>query len=105
MEKLNRTKLNYIVDLILTALFFFAAGTGLIMYFLIPSGVPRGKYLVYMGLTKATWVWIHSRAGVLMTIIVAIHLILHWRWVVCTTRNFFKRGKEKPEAGKVCEAE
>ncbi|MCQ1536787.1 DUF4405 domain-containing protein [Methanosarcina sp. KYL-1] len=100
---MNRTKLNYIVDLILTTLFLGVAGTGLLMYFFMPSGIPRGKYVVYMGLTKATWVWIHSRAGILMTIIIVVHLILHWHWIVYTTRNFFRKRKEKTEITEICE--
>ncbi|AKB30621.1 hypothetical protein MSSIT_3902 [Methanosarcina siciliae T4/M] len=46
---------------------------------------------MYMGLTKATWIWIHSKAGILMTILVIIHFILHWKWIVCTTKNFFRK--------------
>lgn len=92
-RNLNKQKLNYLVDLALTTLFFGVAGTGFFMYFFIPSGAQRGRYLVYMGLTKAAWVWIHSRAGILMSVIVIIHLILHWKWIVCTTRNFFMKGK------------
>jgi len=96
---MNRQKTNYLIDLILTTLFFGVAGTGLFMYFFIPSGVQRGRYIVYMGLTKATWIWIHSRIGILMIILVVIHLLLHWKWIVCTTKNFFQ--KEQCELEKV----
>jgi hypothetical protein len=86
-----------LVDLVLTTLFFGVAGTGFFMYFFIPSGVQRGRYLVYMGLTKATWVWIHSRAGILMSVLVIIHLILHWKWIVSTTRNIFRKEIFEPQ--------
>ena len=69
------------------------------MYFFIPSGIPRGRYVVYMGLMKATWIWIHSRAGILIAILVIFHLILHWRWIICTTKSFFRKGKKNA----VCE--
>ncbi|WP_410508257.1 DUF4405 domain-containing protein [Methanosarcina hadiensis] len=90
---MNKQKLNYLVDIALTVLFFGVAGTGSFMYFFIPSGIPRGRYIVYMGLTKATWIWLHSRAGILMSVIIIIHLILHWKWIVCTTRSFFRKEK------------
>ena len=83
---MNRQKTNYSVDLVLTTLFFIVAFTGLYMHYFIPSGIQRGRYVVYMGLTKATWIWIHSKAGILMTILVIIHFILHWKWIVCTTK-------------------
>jgi hypothetical protein len=93
-EKLSRTRTNYLIDLILTTLFFSVVGTGLFMYFFMPSGIPRGGQLVYIGLTKATWIWIHSRAGILMATLTVVHLILHWKWIVCTTKNFFGKGKK-----------
>jgi len=93
-ENLNRAKINYLIDLILTTLFFAVAGTGLFMYFFIPSGIPRGRYVVYMGLTKATWLWIHSKAGILIMILVVAHLIPHWQWIIRTTKSFFREGKK-----------
>jgi hypothetical protein len=92
--KLNRTKTNYLIDLILIALFSIVVSTGLFMYFFIPSGIPRGGHIVYLGLTKATWVWIHSRAGILIAIFIIIHLILHWKWIAYTTKSFFGKGKK-----------
>ncbi|WP_332882055.1 DUF4405 domain-containing protein [Methanosarcina horonobensis] len=80
------------VDLVLTTLFFWSCRHRFLhVFFFIPSGVQRGRYLVYMGLTKATWIWIHSRAGILMSVLVIVHLILHWKWIVSTTRNFFRK--------------
>jgi len=91
-ENVSRMKINYLMDLILTILFFIVAGTGLFMYFFIPSGIPRGRYIVYMGLTKTTWIWIHSRIGIMIAIFVVIHIILHWKWIVYTTRRFLTGG-------------
>jgi hypothetical protein len=98
-EKLSRTKTNYLIDIILAVLFFSVVITGLFMYFFIPSGIPRGGYILYLGLTKTTWIWIHSRAGILMATLTIIHLILHWKWIVYTTRSFFGKGVKNP----VCE--
>jgi hypothetical protein len=64
------------------------------MYFFIPSGVPGGRYVVYMGLTKATWLWIHSKAGILIMILIVVHLVLHQQWIVRTTKSFFRKGEK-----------
>lgn len=93
-ETVNRLKTNYLIDLILTTLFFVVVGTGLFMYFFIPSGIPRGRYVVYMGLTKASWIWIHSKAGILIVIFIVVHLILHSQWIIHTTKSFFRKRKE-----------
>jgi hypothetical protein len=98
-ENISRTKTNYLIDLILITLFFGVAGTGIFMYFFIPSGIPRGGHLAYLGLTKATWVWIHSRAGILMATLTVVHLVFHCKWIVYTTKSFFGKGKKNP----ICE--
>jgi len=90
-ETVSRLKTNYLIDLILTTLFFAVAGTGLVMYFLIPSGIPRGRYVVYMGLTKANWIWIHSRAGISIVFLIVAHLILHSQWIIRTTKSFCRK--------------
>lgn len=61
------------------------------MFFLIPSGVPRGRYQEYLGITKATWTLIHNRSAIMMTVFIGIHFVLHKRWICCTTRNILKK--------------
>jgi hypothetical protein len=58
----------------------------------MPSGIPRGGRLIHMGLTKKKWAWIHSRVGILMATVAAIHLSIHWKCIVYTTKNFFWKG-------------
>lgn len=92
---MNRMKLNYSVDVILTLLFLIVAVTGFVMLFVIPSGVPRGRYQEYMGITKATWTLFHNRSAIMMTFFAAIHLVLHKRWIICATKNIFKKQENK----------
>lgn len=95
---MNRTRKNYLIDVMLTLLFFVVALTGLFMYLFIPEGVPRGRYQEYLGLSKATWVLIHNRASIMMTALVGAHLFLHKGWIACATRNMFsKRNSETCE--------
>ncbi len=91
---MNRTKLNYLIDAILTILFMIAAVTGFVMYLMIPSGVPKGRYQEYLGITKAMWTLIHTRSAIMMTFFTGIHLILHQKWICCTTKNLFKNEEE-----------
>ncbi|WP_340818798.1 DUF4405 domain-containing protein [Methanolobus sp. WCC4] len=92
---MNRMKLNYYIDLVLTVLFLIVAITGFVMYLVIPSGVPKGRYQEYLGITKATWTLIHNRSAILMTLFAGIHLALHRKWICCTTKNIV--GKEKDD--------
>ncbi|WP_342305677.1 DUF4405 domain-containing protein [Methanolobus sp. ZRKC5] len=87
---MNRIKLNYCVDAMLTILFLAVAVTGFVMYLVIPPGVPKGRYQEYLGLTKATWTLIHNRSAILMTSFTGVHLVLHQKWICCTTKNILK---------------
>lgn len=88
---MNRMKLNYSIDIILTVLFLIIAITGFVMLFAIPSGVPRGRYQEYLGITKATWTLIHNRSAIMMTVFTGIHLVLHKHWIYCATKSIFKK--------------
>lgn len=61
----------------------------------MPSGVRKGRYQEFLEIQKGTWSEIHNWAGMLMIILVIIHLILHWKWVKCVTKNFFKEESYK----------
>ncbi|RNI11940.1 hypothetical protein EFE42_09570 [Methanohalophilus sp. RSK] len=63
-----------------------AAFTGFYIYLFIPSGAPQGRYQVY--LVKATWIMIHNRISILLTITVVV------QWLSCMTRNLLGNSKE-----------
>ena len=39
---------------------------------------------------KAMSAW-HDWSGVALAVLVLVHLILNWNWIVCTTKSFFKK--------------
>lgn len=91
MQKpMNKTKLNYFIDIIITVLFLIVAFTGLFIYLFIPEGVSRGRYQEYMGISKALWTLIHSNASILLTIGIGLHVILHKKWINCVTASLLK---------------
>jgi len=34
---------------------------------------------------------IHDWSGIVMVLLVLVHLILHWDWIVCETKNIFSK--------------
>lgn len=88
---MNRNKLNLIIDLFAFIAFLVVAKTGLIIFFFLPSGVRQGRYQEFFGITKATYSNIHDWAGIIMIVLVIIHVVLHWRWIVCNFLNIFKK--------------
>ena len=92
---MEKSKINYIVDVLMAISFFVAAITGLVMFFFLPSGVQRGGYQEFLGIIKHIWVDIHNWAGIILIILVIIHLILHWNWVVFMTINICSKSKKR----------
>ncbi len=90
---MNKSKINYIIDFLALLSFLITALSGLAIKFFMPSGVRQGRLQEFLGIQKGTWSEIHDWFGILFIIIVIIHLILHWNWIVCMTKNIFKSDK------------
>jgi hypothetical protein len=64
--------------------------SGFILWFALPSGGGRGRLeLTSLGLTRHTWVDIHDWAAIALTVLVIVHFILHWKWVVQMCKRIF----------------
>lgn len=80
----GRTRLNYILDVLLLLSFTFIIWSGMGMSRTIDFsflGFDRGRNMIYMPL--------HVGLSMLVIIIIGIHIGLHWNWVVAR----FKRSK------------
>ena len=86
---MEKSKLNYIVDVLMGVAFVIASITGLVVFFFLPSGVKQGRYLEFLGIIKGTWTAWHNWAGIIIIVLVLVHLILHWKWMVNMTKSFF----------------
>ena len=91
MENVKRTKINFFIDLFMAVSFFIVAIAGLVIFFFLPSGVIRGGYQEFLSLTKQTWVAVHNWFGIILIILMTIHLILHWNWIVTMTKKLIQR--------------
>ncbi len=92
---MNKTKINYWLDIILLISIIITSFTAIIIFFFLPSGVRQGGYQEVLGITKHTWSTLHNWAGLSFIILAIIHYILHLDWVVAMTKNLFK--KKAPE--------
>jgi cytochrome b subunit of formate dehydrogenase len=70
--------------------FIITALSGLIIKFFMPSGIRQGRLQEFMGIQKGAWSEAHDFFGILLIILVLVHFILHWDWIVCMTKNIFK---------------
>ena len=91
---MNKNKLNYTIDFLLSVSFIVLAVSGLAIFFFLPSGVRQGGFQEFLGIEKNVWTDVHNWSGIIFILLVLLHFILHWQWVVCMTKNIFIDKKE-----------
>ena len=91
MIKWNKAKTNFVVDFTILLSFLGIAISGLVLWFILPSS---GRGLedasrVFI-LSRSAWKLVHNWLGVNMVAGVALHLILHWKWIVSVAGNMWR---------------
>jgi hypothetical protein len=96
---MKRTQLNFAIDAAAFAAFLFLLSTGLLLKYqlvagsggLHPVGHGRGAadrpITLLWGWTRHDWGQIHYWIAGLLIAILAVHLILHWKWIICVVRG------------------
>jgi uncharacterized iron-regulated membrane protein len=87
---MNRTKINYIVDLAFLVQFALVGYSGLLLLI-------DGHGVSYF------WRFIHEKIGILMLIFFIAHIALHWSWLVLNTKKCVSIDKEA-RANEIIEA-
>ena len=85
---MKKTRLNYLIDVGLFIQFVLVGYSGLVMYF---NEHGAGYFLRL----------IHDKVGILMLIFFVVHIALHWKWIVTTTKNFFVRKRKIKKSSKI----
>jgi hypothetical protein len=101
---MKRVYLNFIIDLSMFLSISGLALTGVIQKWVLPParGTRRGLGPeTLLGWTRHDWGDLHFWAAVILVILLVIHIILHWKWIVCRFRELFGAGRKK----KNCETE
>ena len=76
---MKRTHLNFIIDIIAFAGFVFLTTTGVLLHYLLPPG--SGHFATLWGLDRHQWGTLHFWISVVFFSVLALHLVLHWRWL------------------------
>ena len=77
---MKRAKLNFIFDAVAFAGFVFLTTTGVLMRYVLPPGSKRFKTI--WGLDRHAWGDIHFWISIFFLGLLAMHLLLHWRWII-----------------------
>ena len=87
---MKRQGVNFLVDAFALAGLIFLMATGLFLRFILPPG--SGKNLSVWGLTRHEWGDVHFYIAVFIVAILSLHLVLHWRWIICAIQNKPREG-------------
>jgi hypothetical protein len=82
---MKRSAVNMVVDALGVVGLVVLTSTGLVLEYLLP---PRsGRWRSVLGMTRHEWGTFHLAVAALFFATLAIHLILHWRWIVGVIRG------------------
>jgi|TARA_B100001971_G_C18108446_1_gene492821 hypothetical protein len=89
---MEKNTVKYILDVILGIVFLIVVLTGIFKF----SGFREffGIELGYRDPPMPLISLLHDWSGIVMAVIVLIHLILNWDWIVSMTKSFFIKDKE-----------
>ena len=79
----NKSVINYFVDMGLALTFLITAVTGV---FKMPLLFNLGL-VAYRNFNMRLINGFHDWGGIAMTVLVIVHLALHWRWIVVMTKR------------------
>ena len=91
MNKANR---NYYVDTVIGIAFLIVGISALV--FLIPTGwidFTVSTTPTVLGINFGIWQSLHKWAGIVMMLGVALHQLLHWKWITTMTKKILHRPK------------
>ncbi|MDT8375974.1 MAG: DUF4405 domain-containing protein [Mariprofundaceae bacterium] len=77
---MRQTNSNFIIDVAAFLGFVTMTITGVLMRYILPPG--SGHYSTIWGLDRHEWGSIHFWISVVFFSLLALHLILHWHWIV-----------------------
>jgi predicted permease len=100
---MKKWSINYILFIFLVISGLIQAVSGFLLWLVIPGG-HRG-FGIGGGLARTgnfiwsryTWIEIHDWSAVALVIIVIIHIILHWNWIIYTTKKILGIRKRTEE--------
>jgi hypothetical protein len=84
---------NYVLFIIMFMLALTQAVSGFLLWLAIPGGGyrgGRGADLVdstFLSWSRHNWIDLHDWVAVALVVMVIIHLILHWKWIIYTTKK------------------
>ncbi len=79
---MSRGAILFIIALVMIVLGIVLAVSSFLLWVVFPHGFYPGRQL---------WIEIHKWVGLALTIVVLVHALLHWKWLVAMSRKYLRR--------------
>lgn len=89
----TKARINYWVDVGLVIAFIVSMVTGIIKW----PGLFRTLGLSHQALPMYEISTAHDISGLVMILLVLLHIILHFKWMIGMTKNLFRKKEEQKE--------
>jgi hypothetical protein len=95
---MTKAKSYWIMAMSMALLGLAEAVTGFVLWLGFPTGGGGGGRgwgggvgnVTFWELSKHTWIDIHDWVAVALVVLVAVHVILHWKWIVRMAKSLFR---------------
>jgi hypothetical protein len=95
---MKRITINALVDIGCLITFIPSLISGLVLYFVLPSGGgPGSGWATYLGIARNQWVTMHNNSSLLFAALLIIHIVLHSMFFWNIRKCFVSKGKEECE--------
>jgi hypothetical protein len=88
---MKKVHMNYLLDAVIALAFLMSAFSGVAFIFMGDGGYQGGRNpgfaTAFLSIPRTTWSDLHLLTSLVMITGVVVHLILHWKWIVCVTRQ------------------
>jgi len=97
---MSKVKLMYAVVAASFVTFLVEAVSGFALWLTLAngSGGGRGRGGGFGGETfifdRHTWLHIHDWFAVVLVVLIAVHVAMHWKWIMRTTRSLFPGSRQ-----------
>jgi hypothetical protein len=88
---MSKSSVNFVVDTIAFVAILFLASTGILVRFVLPAG--SGHFMQLWGMDRHEWGQIHFWIAVALVVLLVLHIVLHWSWVIGMVKG--RSGKRK----------
>jgi hypothetical protein len=93
----------WFLAIIMALLGLTEAISGFILWFGFPEGGGGRGFgggggignLTFWELSKHTWIDIHDWIAIALVVIVAIHVVLHWKWITRVAGSLFRKRPDR----------